>query len=83
MIKAIATDGTTGRKILMIGLSFGNLDKFRAEPGDTFIRIRGQEVGLPVDVIIFSGETEAQLADLMAEGFGPDTQVHVSQRSKN
>jgi hypothetical protein len=82
MIKAIATDGT-GRKILMIGLSFGNLDKLRADPGDSFIRIRGQEVGLPVDVMIFSGETEAQLADLMAEGIGPDTKVHVSQRSKN
>ena len=82
MIKATATDGT-GRKILMIGLSFGNLDKFRAEPGDTFIRIRGQEVGLPVDVVIFSGETEAQLADLMAQGFGPNTKVHVSPRSKN
>jgi hypothetical protein len=82
MIKATATDGT-GRKILMIGLSFGNLDKFRAEPGDTFIRIRGQEVGLPVDVVIFSGETEAHLADLMALGFGPDTKVIVSSRSKN
>ena len=71
MIKAIATDGT-GKKILMIGLSFGNLDKFRAEPGDTFIRIRGQEVGLPVDVMIFSGETEAKLAELMA-GLPPST----------
>ena len=82
MIKAIAADGT-GKKILMIGLSFGNLDKFRAEPGDTFIRIRGQEVGLPVDVLIFSGETEAQMADLLAKGIGPGTKVYVSPRSKN
>ena len=82
MIKAIATDGT-GRKILLIGLAFGNLDKFRAEPGDTFIRIRGEEVGIPLDVLLFSGATEADIAELMAKGFGPDTKVHVSQRSKN
>lgn len=33
--------------------------------------------------MIFSGETEAQMADLMAQGFGPDTKVIVSERSKN
>ena len=60
---------------------FGNLDKFRAEPLDTFIMINGADVGMPFDVMIFSGETEAQMADLMA--FGPDTKVHVSTRSKN
>lgn len=81
MIKAIAHDGT-GKKILVIGLSFGNLDRFRAEPGDTFIRIRGDDVGLPVDVMIFSGETEAHCTEVLAGGIGPDTKVHVSPRSK-
>jgi hypothetical protein len=71
-----------GRDTLVIGLSFGNLDKFRAEPLDTFITIDGPEVGLPVDVVIFSGETEAQMANLIAEGFGPHTKVHVSGRAK-
>jgi hypothetical protein len=81
MIKAIASDGT-GKNILVIGLSFANLDKFRKEPGDTFIRIRGAEVGLPVDVMIFSGQTEAHCAKTLEAGIGPDTKVNVSPRLK-
>jgi len=82
MIKAIA-HGADGRDILVIGLSFGNLDKFRAEPGDTYIRIDGKEMGLPVDVMIISGETEAHMAETLKGGIGPDTKVHVSPRSKS
>jgi hypothetical protein len=82
MIKAIA-DAPGGRKLLVIGLSYGNLDKFRAEPGDTFIRIDGAEMGLPVDVMIFSGETEADCAELLAGGIGPATKVHISDRLKS
>ena len=82
MIKATGK-GPTGRDTLFVGLSFGNLDKFRAGPLDSHILIKGSEVGLPFDVMIFSGETEAQMAEFMANGFGPDTKVHVSQRAKN
>jgi hypothetical protein len=81
MIKATGKRG--GVDTLFLGLSFGNLDKFRAEPLDSYILVRGAEVGLPFDVMLFSGETEAQMADLMAEGFGPDTKVHISRRSQN
>jgi len=81
MIKAMAT-GPDGKKILVIGLSFGNLDKFRAEPGDTYIRIDGRELGLPIDIMLISGETEAHMAETLAGGIGPDTKVHVSKRSK-
>lgn len=56
-----------GRMLLGLGLSFGNLDKFRQEPRDTFIPIDGKELGLPVDVIIFSGETEAHMTEMMAQ----------------
>ena len=82
MIKATGK-GPTGKDTLFVGLSFGNLDRFRAEPLDTHIMIKGSELGLPFDVLIFSGETEAQMADLVAQGFGPDTKVVVSERSKN
>jgi hypothetical protein len=82
MIKAIAT-GPDGKTLLMIGLSYGNLNKFRAQPGDTYIKILGSEVGLPVDVVIFSGETEAHCADTLKGGFGPDTKVFTSDRLKN
>lgn len=81
MIKATGK-GPTGHNTLFIGLSFGNLDKFRAAPLDSHIRIDGKEMGLPFDVMIFSGRTEAEMADLMASGFGPDTKVHVSGRLK-
>jgi hypothetical protein len=84
MLKAIATDPKTGRTILMIGLSFGNLSKFLAEPGDTYIRIDGKDTGgLPVDVMIFSGRTEADLAQQMAGAIGPETKVHVDPRLKS
>jgi hypothetical protein len=82
MIKATGK-GPNGRDTLFIGLSFGNLDKFRAGPLDSHIRIDGRELGLSHDVMIFSGRTEAEMADLLANGFGPDTKVHVSDRSKN
>jgi hypothetical protein len=75
--------GRTGKDTLFVGLSFGNLDKFRAGPLDTFIEIKGSEVGIPFDVLIFSGETEAQMADLLAKGIGSGTKVYVSPRSKN
>jgi hypothetical protein len=79
MIKAIA-HGANGRKILVLGLSFGDL---REAPGDTFIRVvDGKEMGLDMDVMIISGETEAHMAETLA-GIGPDTKVHVSPRSRS
>jgi hypothetical protein len=82
MIKGVATDAD-GRQLLMIGLSFGNLDKFRALPGDTFIRIDGKEMDLPFDVLIFSGETEADMHQLVAGSIGPDTKIHIDPKLKS
>lgn len=81
MIKATAT--MDDRKVLMIGLSFGNLDRFRREPGDTFIKIDGREMGLPIDVLLFSGETEAHLQTLVQHSIGPDTILHIDPRLKS
>lgn len=74
MLKATAT--LNGRRVLIVGLSFKNLDKFRAEPGDTFIKIDGAAMGLPIDVIISFGETEAM-------GKLPNTIVHVDEKLKS
>ena len=82
MIKATGK-GPNGRDTLFVGLSFGNLDKFRAAPLDSHIRIDGSQLGLAVDVLIFSGRTEAEMTELLAHGFGPDTKVNISDRSKN
>jgi hypothetical protein len=82
VIKATATQ-PNGRRLLMIGLSFGNLDKFRAEPGDTYIKINGKDMNLPFDVLIFSGETEAHMQSKMAGNIGPNTKIHVDPKLKS
>jgi hypothetical protein len=80
MLKAMATEAD-GKRVFIIGLSFANLDRFRAAPGDTFIRIRGDEVGLPVDVMIISGETEAHLARSLR--IGPETEIRTNSDPEN
>ena len=82
MIKATMAQ-PDGRTLLTIGLSYGNLDKFRAEPGDTFIKIDGKEMDLPIDVLIFSGKTEADMQAMMAHTIGPDTIVHIDPKLKS
>ncbi len=78
MIKASFV-GTDGRRHLLIGLSFGNLDRFRAQPGNTYITIDGWEFGLAVDVLIFSGETEERCAEAIQALIGPNTKVTITR----
>lgn len=80
MLKATAT-GPDGRPLLVIGLSFRNLEHFRKGPGDSHIMIAGGELGLPIDVLIFSGETEAHLAQMLT--LGPGTIVDISDKLKS
>lgn len=82
MIKASAKL-KDGRDLLTVGLSFANLDKFRAAPGDTFIRIEGREMDLSFDVMIFSGATEADCAKSIEALIGPETKTTTSDRLKN
>ena len=62
MIKA--TGKLDDRPTLFIGLSFGNLDRFRAAPRSTYIKINKDQMNTSHDVIIFSGETEDDMAKL-------------------
>ena len=79
MLKATMTDAA-GRTVLMIGLSFGNLAKFKEAPLDTFIKIDGKAMGLPIDVLLFSGETEGEMGRFFADKVGPDTKVHIDPK---
>ena len=79
MLKAITTM-PNGRRTLMLGLSFRNLDKFRAQPLDTYIPIDGEALGLPIDVLIFSAETEGDLGRFVADRIGPDTKVYIDPK---
>jgi hypothetical protein len=75
--------GANGRQILVIGLSFANLDRFRAEPNDTYIRIEGEPVGVSADVILFSSRTEAEAAGMIESFIGKDTKVSISPKLKS
>ena len=79
MIKAIMTKAN-GRTALLIGLSYGNLEKFKSQPLDTFIDIDGAAMGLPIDVLLFSGQSEGDLSRFMADMIGPDTKVHIDPK---
>lgn len=66
MIKAKG-DGPRG-KVLILGLSHGNLDRLReGQP----IKFDGHNYGFEGEVIIFAGETEATMARLLMDG-NPD-----------
>jgi hypothetical protein len=80
MIKA--TVRYDGRRTLFLGLSFGNLERFRLEPGDTYIHVHGKEVDLPFDVMLFSGATEADCLETLKQGLGPKTTVHIDKKMK-
>lgn len=82
MIKA-SVKGQGGRDLLVVGLSFGNLDRFRDQPGDTYIKIDGRDMGISSDVVIFSGATEADCAETIKNFIGPATKVTTSGRLKN
>jgi hypothetical protein len=82
MIKATLKQ-PDGRTLLVLGLSFGNLAKFRDEPGDTFIKINGQLMDLPIDVLIYSGKTEAHLHELIEKSIGPNTIIHIDPKLKS
>jgi len=81
MLKAKMIVGT--REVLLLGLTFGNLDRLRAGPGDDHIVIEGDDIGIEFDIWIVAGETEAALEKLIAPGIGPDTKVNISSRIKN
>lgn len=71
-----------GRTVVVLALSHRNLDRLRADGLKGFIKVNGKDIGVPVDIMITAGETEASMADALQEFIGPDTKVHVSDRLK-
>jgi hypothetical protein len=63
-----------GREIFMIGLSFGNLDRLRA---DEPILIKGRDVGFSYDILICAEATDQELLRKFSAGIGPDTKVNI------
>ena len=80
MIKATAK-GPDGRTRVVLGLSFADLDALRADPLNDYIRINGKGMGLPVDIMIFAGKTEAECVSILA--IDRNTKVHIDDRLKS
>lgn len=77
MLKIVA--GPPDKPVLMLGLTFANLNEFKTKPNDTYIRIKGEEMVLPVDVILSSGVSMRALGTerstdktVFIISFGPD-----------
>lgn len=74
---------TTDPPTLALGLSFENLKALREGPLDTFIRVDGKAMGLPMDVVIFAGSTEQEIMRAFADKIGPETKVHIDPRMRD
>jgi len=81
MLKMYATVEENGetRRLVIFGLSHGNIG--RLLNGDP-IKFRGETCGLPpdVDVMIFVGENEREMAKEFAQFVGPETKVNVDPK---
>ena len=82
MMKATATT-KDGRKILILGLSHGNLDELRSDGLKGAIIVDGAEMALPIDVIVTCGATEAEMFEAFSSAFGEQTTIRVSEKLKS
>lgn len=72
MIKLMGTNPKTGRKLFSMGISNGNIRKLKeGKP----IVVFGPEVGLDHDIMIFWGETEEKMVEMLKPFIGPETVV--------
>ncbi len=70
--------------IVLLGLSFANLDRLRADGMKGFINIKATDIGgAPFDIMITAAATEADMATMLAEFIGPDTKVHIDEKLKS
>ena len=51
--------------------------------GKPFIQIDGAAMELPIDVMIFSGETEAHMQAMLAGRIDENTVVHIDPKLKS
>jgi hypothetical protein len=64
-----------GKHVIFLGMSFGNLNKFRKDPCDTFIKIEGNEIELDADVVLFSCRTEKEGVAMLQKMFNIPQEV--------
>jgi hypothetical protein len=81
MMKVRATIGY--KPVVILDLSWANLDQLRQDGLGAAIKIDGNQLGLGADVWITAAATEQQMMDLFAAGVGPETVLHIDKRFKS
>jgi hypothetical protein len=81
MLKTITTNLETGRKVLIIGLNRAEMDVI-TQPGKAAF-VDGMAVGSPIDLVLFHGDTEAHMLEVVAEVITPDTLISIDAALKN
>ncbi len=82
-MRAAGIEKPTGKRVFLIGLGLTELDMLRQNPGNSFITLDKTTYGIPIEIIIFSGESEEKMTEQFAEFIGPNTKVTTSPRLKN
>lgn len=72
MIKFRLDGKDTSRRLVGLGLSERNVGELKN--GNPIV-VHGEELGVPFDVMIFYGVTEAAMQEKLQEFIGPDTDV--------
>ena len=82
-MRATGIEKPTGLRVFLIGLGLVEFDLLRQNPGKSYITLDKATYGIPVDIIIFSGESEEKMIEQFAEFIRPDTKVKTDPRLKN
>lgn len=81
MIRATTT--RNGVRTLIVGLTFHDLTLLQAAPGDDYITLKGADLDLSLDIIIFANTDDAALFKSVEVAIGPDTKLRLPSRVKN
>ena len=71
-------NGKDGRDFLVLGLSEGNLKRLRE---GLPLHLQKEKTGVSADIVIFWGETEAQMYKDFKGFIGPETEVSISLKT--
>jgi hypothetical protein len=72
MIKFTAKSGKDGHQLVGLGITSANLGAM-AEGKPLFVK--GEEMGLPIDIVVFYGRTEEDLKKVLEPLIGPETKI--------
>lgn len=73
-----------GRKVLLLGLSHGNLDRLRADGLTGYIKVAGEDVELgAIDILITAAATEQEMMRAFMDGVHAGTKLHIDPRLKS